>query len=102
MFLSFTVLAIFQIPAAVAQDVQSLIIFRFFQGFLGSAPAVIPGGILADIWDARERGFALPAYAGALFVGPMLAPIVSLVLFIHVPEIERTSLTSALDWRIHS
>ena len=75
-FTSFIVFAIFQIPVAVAQNVQSVIIFRFLQGFAGSAPVVVVGGVLADVWDARERGFAVPCFAGALFAGPVLAPIV--------------------------
>ena len=75
-FTSFFLFAILQIPVAVAQNVQSVIIFRFLQGFAGSAPVVVVGGVLADIWDARERGFAVPCFAGALFAGPVLAPIV--------------------------
>lgn len=36
---------------------------------LGSSPLAVVGGILADIWDQRERGFAMPAFAGTLFAG---------------------------------
>lgn len=68
--------ALFQIPVAVATNLQSVLIFRFLQGFFGSSPAAVVGGALADIWDSRERGFAMPTFAGALFAGPVLGPIV--------------------------
>lgn len=72
----FTVFVLFQIPVAVATDVQSVMIFRFFQGVFGSAPQSIAGGALADIWTARERGFAVPMFAGSLFMGPIFGPVV--------------------------
>ncbi|KAK3713376.1 hypothetical protein LTR37_008568 [Vermiconidia calcicola] len=60
---------------AVATDLQSVMIFRFLQGFFGSSPAAITGGALADFWDARERGFAMPFFAGTLFAGPIFGPV---------------------------
>ncbi len=76
MFSGFIIFMILQIPVAVATNVQSVLIFRFLQGFFGSSPTAVAGGALADIWDARERGFAMPSFAGTLFAGPMLGPII--------------------------
>lgn len=76
----FFIFAIFQIPVAVATDLQSVMIFRFLQGFFGSSPTATLGGALADFWDARERGFAMPSFAGALFAGPIFGPIVGAFL----------------------
>lgn len=70
--------AIFQIPVAVAQNLQTVLVGRFLQGFFGSSPQGTVGGLLADIWDQRERGFAMPSFAGTLFAGPICAPIVRL------------------------
>jgi multidrug resistance protein len=72
----FFIFAIFQIPVAVATDLQSIMIFRFLQGFFGSSPTATLGGALADFWNPRERGFAMPSFAGALFAGPIFGPIV--------------------------
>ena len=36
--IGFAIFTIFQIPVAVAQDLQSVLVFRFLQGFFGSAP----------------------------------------------------------------
>ena len=45
----------------------------------GSAPSSIIGGALADIWNPRERGFAVPCVAAFLMIGPVLGPIVRLL-----------------------
>ena len=71
----FFIFAIFQIPVAVATNIQSVMIFRFLQGFFGSSPTATLGGALADFWNPRERGFAMPSFAGALFAGPIFGPI---------------------------
>lgn len=63
-------------------------IFRFLQGFFGSSPTATLGGALADFWNARERGFAMPSFAGALFAGPIFGPIVGAFL-----------VESSLGWR---
>ena len=32
------------------------------------------GGVLADIWEPTERGYAIMAYSLAVTVGPTIAP----------------------------
>lgn len=75
LFIGFVGFAIFQIPVAVAQNLQTVLICRFLQGLFGSSPTAVIGGVLADIWDQRERGFAMPSFAGTLFAGPICGPI---------------------------
>lgn len=77
LFFGFIVFAIFQIPVAVAQNIQAVMICRFLQGVFGSAAQAVTGGALADIWNAEQRGFAVPVFAGSLFGGPIFGPIVS-------------------------
>jgi MFS family permease len=36
----------------------------------------IAGGIIPDIWDNNERGFAIVLFAAAPYGGPVLGPIV--------------------------
>lgn len=76
LFFGFFAFAIFQIPVAVAQNLQTIMICRFFGGFFGSAPLAIVGGALADFWDPVDRGIAVCIFAGATFIGPVAGPIV--------------------------
>lgn len=39
----FAVFTIFQIPVAVAQNLQTVLVFRFLQGFFGSSPVSVIG-----------------------------------------------------------
>lgn len=68
--------AIFQIPVAVAHDLQTIMICRFFGGFFGACPLVVVGAVFADMFDDRDRGLAITALSAAVFAGPLLAPIV--------------------------
>lgn len=76
LFFGFFVFAVFQIPVAVAQNLETIMLCRFLQGLFGSAPLAIIGGTLADFWGPVERGFALGLFSGATFVGPVAGPIV--------------------------
>lgn len=49
---------IFQIPVAVAQNLYTIMICRFFGGLFGCAPLAIVSGILADMWEPTERSIA--------------------------------------------
>jgi MFS family permease len=71
LFVGFFIFAIFQIPVAVAQNIETIMICRFFQGLSGSAPLAIVGGALADIWDPIDRGVAISIFAAATFIGPV-------------------------------
>lgn len=75
LFFGFAVFTIFQIPVAVAQNIYTIMICRFFGGVFGSAPLAIVGGALADFWGPVERGFALGLFSGATFIGPVAGPI---------------------------
>jgi len=70
------VYVIFNIPCAVAPNIQTLLICRFFCGIFASAPLTLAGGTISDIWDNNERGFAIALFAAAPYGGPVLGPIV--------------------------
>jgi DHA1 family multidrug resistance protein-like MFS transporter len=76
LFFGFFIFAIFQIPVAVAQNLQTIMLCRFFGGFFGSAPLAIVGGTLTDFWGPIDRGIAVCIFAGATFIGPVAGPIV--------------------------
>ncbi|KAF2102158.1 MFS transporter [Rhizodiscina lignyota] len=67
--------AIFQIPVAVARNVETIMLGRFFGGFFASAPLAVVGGAMADIWDPIDRAYAICIFAGGAFCGPVAGPI---------------------------
>jgi len=76
LLIGFAVFAIFQIPVAVATNLETIMLSRFFGGLFGCAPLAIVGGALADFWDPVERGVAIVFFAGATFLGPVFGPII--------------------------
>ncbi|CAG8039384.1 unnamed protein product [Penicillium salamii] len=67
---------IFTIASAVAKDLQTLIICRFFAGVCGASQLTVVPGVLADLYDNSTRGVAISLYALTVFVGPFMAPFV--------------------------
>ncbi|OJD17080.1 hypothetical protein AJ78_02780 [Emergomyces pasteurianus Ep9510] len=73
---TYCALTAFNGGAAGAKNIQSLLLFRFFAGSFGSSPLTNAGGIIADMFSASERGFAMGLFALAPFLGPVLGPII--------------------------
>ncbi|KAI9807024.1 MAG: hypothetical protein M1825_005741 [Sarcosagium campestre] len=65
----------FNAGAAGSQNIETLIILRFFAGAFGSSPLTNAGGVIADMFPASQRGLALSIFAAAPFLGPTLGPI---------------------------
>ena len=74
--LTYGMLTAFNAGAAGAQNIQTLIILRFFAGAFGSSPLTNTGGVIADIFPASQRGLVMAGFASAPFMGPVLGPIV--------------------------
>ncbi|CAN9123677.1 unnamed protein product [Alternaria alternata] len=72
---TYAVLTVFSVATVVAPNVQSLIIFRFLAGAFGSSYQTNAGGVIADMFEAGERGLALTIFAAAPVLGPVIAPI---------------------------
>ncbi|KAJ6036543.1 hypothetical protein N7540_000822 [Penicillium herquei] len=66
---------IFTIGSAVAKDIQTLLICRFFAGMCGASQLTVVPGLLTDLFDNMYRGVAMTVYALTVFVGPLAAPI---------------------------
>lgn len=75
-FGTYAALTAFNAGAAGAQNIETLLILRFFAGAFGSSPLTNAGGVIADMFPARERGLAMTLFASAPFLGPALGPIV--------------------------
>lgn len=89
---------IFTIPCAVAQNVETLIVWwvsavsfpphlrsladplcicsRFLAGLGASAPMTNAGGTIGDVWAVNERGNKMAAFSSILFASPCLGPLV--------------------------
>ena len=75
LFGGYFVFMILQIPVATAQNLQTIMVTRFFGGVFGCAPLAVVGGALADFWDPLDRGIAVATFAAATFVGPVAGPV---------------------------
>ena len=70
-FVGCFIFAVFQIPVAVAQNLETVLICRFLGGFFAVAPVAVIAGALADMWDPLERALAICVFAAGVFVGPI-------------------------------
>lgn len=80
-------LALFSFASATAENIQTLLITRFFGGVFGGAPLSNVGGVLADIWNPVQRGPALLLWGLTITIGPLLAPIIGGALVIAEPTV---------------
>ena len=68
--------SIFALAVAVAKDLQTIIICRFFGGLFGSCPLVVTAATYADMFDNRIRGLAIAVFGAVVACGPLLAPFI--------------------------
>lgn len=66
----------FTFATATAENVQTVMICRFFAGACGSAPLSIVPAVFADLFETKGRGLAASLFSLAVTGGPMVAPIV--------------------------
>lgn len=76
LFAGYILFIIFQIPVGVAQNVETIMLFRFLSGVASSGPPAIVGGYLADFFPPVERGVAVTIFASTTMIGPILGPII--------------------------
>ena len=76
LFSGYLVFAIFQVPVAVARNVETIMLGRFLGGFAAAAPLAVVGGAMADIWGPVERAYGICVFAAAAFSGPVAGPII--------------------------
>ncbi|MCJ1401335.1 hypothetical protein MMC11_004547 [Xylographa trunciseda] len=70
-------LVIFQIPLALATNIETIIVCRFIQGFFGSVPLTNTGGTVSDLWARNECGNAMAIYGLSSTAGPPIALVIS-------------------------
>ncbi|KAI9487756.1 MAG: major facilitator superfamily domain-containing protein [Benjaminiella poitrasii] len=67
---------IFNIPCAVARNIETVLVCRFFCGFFASCSLTLAGGSISDLFPTETRGNAIAYFAAAPYAGPVLGPIV--------------------------
>lgn len=70
--ITYAALTAFNAGAAGVKSFAGLVVLRFFAGAFGSSPLTNSGGVIADMFSQKERGFATACFAAAPFLGPSL------------------------------
>lgn len=68
-------LSLFQIPVAVAENVQTILVCRFFSGVFGSAAFSVVSGMYVELYEPIPRGVALGMSSICINLGATIAPI---------------------------
>ncbi|KAM0260083.1 hypothetical protein ACHAQJ_003008 [Trichoderma viride] len=63
------------IGCALAPNFSSIIVFRLLTGLGGSGCLTIGGGVVSDLFEAENRGFAMAIFSAGPLFGPVLGPI---------------------------
>ena len=74
-FVTLGLCTIFGGASIASQNIQTLLVLRFFSGVFGASSIVNAAGVIADMFPPRERGLAITVYCSAPFLGPTLGPI---------------------------
>ena len=74
-FISYAALTALNAGTCAAKNITTVAVLRFLAGAFGSSPLTNSGGVIADMFDAKDRGFAGALFAMAPFLGPAIGPI---------------------------
>ncbi|EFQ30237.1 major facilitator superfamily transporter [Colletotrichum graminicola] len=73
---SWSMYLIWLIPSAVAQNIATMIVARFFDGLSGSAFLAVSGGTVSDLFARHELQAPMLMYSLAPFIGPCIGPLI--------------------------
>lgn len=73
---SFSFFLIWLIPSAVAQNIQTMLVARFFDGLSGSAFLSVSGGTVGDMFIREELQAPMMIFTAAPFIGPSIGPLI--------------------------
>lgn len=72
---SLSMVFIWIIPCAVAQNMATILVTRFFDGLFGSAFLSVAGGTIGDMFDQKQLSLPMTVYTASPFMGPALGPL---------------------------
>lgn len=67
---------VWQIGCALAPNIATLIVFRFFTGLGGAGCLTLGGGVIGDMFQPDRRGFAMGIWTLGPLFGPTIGPLV--------------------------
>ncbi|EPE03904.1 fluconazole resistance protein 1 [Ophiostoma piceae UAMH 11346] len=73
---SFFLFTVWIIPSAVAKNIETMVIARFFQGFTGSAFLSVAGGTVGDLFTRETMQAPMAVFSTAPFLGPSIGPLI--------------------------
>lgn len=73
---TWTLYLIWIIPEAVATNIQTVLVGRFFDGFCGSAFLAVSGGTVSDLFARHELQLPMAVFSVAPFIGPSMGPLI--------------------------
>jgi len=73
---SFSFFLIWIIPSAVAKNIQTMLIARFFDGLSGSAFLSVAGGTVGDMFNREDLELPMLIYTASPFIGPSIGPLI--------------------------
>ncbi|KAE8146565.1 major facilitator superfamily domain-containing protein [Aspergillus avenaceus] len=79
-FIGYVGFILSQIPVGLAQDIRTILLFRFLGGVASAGSPAIVGGYMADFLPPVERGVAVAIFAATTLIGPSVGSIVGAVL----------------------
>ncbi|EXJ91425.1 hypothetical protein A1O1_04537 [Capronia coronata CBS 617.96] len=74
--LAYIFFTIWLIPCATAQNIQTMLVSRFLDGFSGSAFLSVAGGTVGDMFNRDQLQAPMMVYTASPFIGPGLGPII--------------------------
>lgn len=74
---AFGMFLIWLIPCAVARNIETLIIARFFNGLAGSAFLSVAGGTVGDMFLKSQLSLPMMIFTASPFLGPELGPVIA-------------------------
>lgn len=75
---------VFQMACALAPSFAAMLVFRFLVGCMGSTFSTMVGGVVADIYQAKDRNTAMALFSGGALFGTGLGPLVSGFIAQHI------------------
>lgn len=73
---SWTFFVIWNIPQAVAPNIETIIVTRFLDGFSGSSFLAVSGGTVGDLFAKNQLQAPMAMFSIAPFIGPSAGPII--------------------------
>ena len=73
---TYAIFTLFNGLVCASQNLATVIVFRFLAGTFGASAMTNAGGVVADVFAAKQRGLGMAVFASAPFMGPAIGPIV--------------------------